>query len=58
MHHLLQLLEQALDQTTAAFAAAENDRAAEAALRAHVALARCQAQAYKIILEGQTTGHC
>jgi hypothetical protein len=58
MHTLLQLLEDALEHTTAAFAAAENDQAAESALRAHLAIARCQAQAYKLILEAQSTGHC
>lgn len=55
---LLRLLEGALDATAAAFAAADSDKAAEGALRAHLAIARCQAQAYKLILEGQTTGHC
>jgi hypothetical protein len=58
MSELLSLLEQALQTTTAAFAAAQNDQAAESALRAHIAVARCQAQAYKLILEGQITGHC
>jgi hypothetical protein len=58
MPELLSLLQQALDHTTAAFAAAESQDAAESALRAHLAIARCQAQAYKLILEGQTTGHC
>jgi DNA-binding FadR family transcriptional regulator len=55
---LLRALERALEESAAAFAAAESTTAAESALRAHVAVARCQAQAYKLILEGQTTGHC
>ena len=55
---LLRFLEDALQQTTAAFAAAETHDAAESALRAHLAVARCQAQAYKILLEGETAGHC
>jgi hypothetical protein len=58
MQELLSLLEHALESTTAAFAAAESQNAAESALRAHLAIARCQAQAYKLILEGQSTGHC
>ena len=58
MSDLLELLEQALEQTTAAFAAAEGEDAAESALRAHLAVARCQAQAYKLILVAQSTGHC
>ena len=58
MNELLSLLDQALQHTTAAFAAAENDQAAESALRAHLAIARCQAQAYKLILQAQSTGHC
>ena len=58
MHTLLQLLEDALEHTTAAFAAAENDQAAESALRAHLAIARCQAQTYKLILQAQAPGHC
>ena len=55
---LLRFLEDALQQTTAAFAAAEGEDAAESALRAHLAVARCQAQAYKLILEAQAPGRC
>ena len=58
MSDLLELLEQALEQTTAAFAAAEGEDAAESALRAHLAVARCQAQAYKLILGAQAPGRC
>jgi len=58
MPELLHLLQQALEHTTAAFAAAEGEHAAEAALRAHLAVARCQAQALKLILEAQQPGQC
>ena len=58
MSELLRLLEEALEHTTAAFAATEGEDAAESALRAHLAVARCQAQAYKLILEAQAPGRC
>jgi hypothetical protein len=58
MSELLTLLQEALERTTDAFAAADNNHAAETALRAHLAVARCQAQAYKLILEAHQPGHC